>query len=119
MRRPDLLDAAGVEHGDAVGEIHRLALVVGDEDGRQPGAVVDFAQPQAQLLAHLGVQRAERLVEQQHARFDRHRAGERDALALAARQLRRIARAEAGKLHHVDELVDVRFRAGSAARGAA
>jgi hypothetical protein len=37
-RRPDLLDAAGVENGDAIGKIHRLALVVGDDDGRQPGA---------------------------------------------------------------------------------
>ena len=56
-----------------------------------PSLVVQLAQPAAQLLAHLGVERAERLVEQQHARLDRQRAGERHALALAAGELRRIA----------------------------
>ena len=39
--------------------------------------------------AHLGVERAEGLVEQQDARLDGERAGERDALALAAGELRR------------------------------
>ena len=53
------------------------------------------AQPLPQLLPHLGVQRAERLVEQQHLRLRRQRARQRDALPLAARQLRRVARAEA------------------------
>ena len=41
----------------------------------------------AQLLAQLGVERSERLVEQQHARTHGERAGEGDALALAAGQL--------------------------------
>jgi hypothetical protein len=49
------------------------------------------AQPAAQFLAHLGVERAERLVEQQHARLDGQRAGQRHALPLAARELRRVA----------------------------
>ena len=62
----------------------------------------------AQVLAHLGVERAERLVEEQHARLDGERAGERDALALAARQLRGIALLEARKLHHVEQLGDAR-----------
>jgi hypothetical protein len=53
--------------------------------------VVQPPQPAAQLLAHLGVERAERLVEQQHLRLDRERAGERDALPLPARELRGIA----------------------------
>ena len=42
-----------------------------------------------QLLPHLGVERAERLVEQQHLRLGRERAGQRDALPLAAGELRR------------------------------
>ena len=37
--------------------------------------------------AHLGVERRERLVEQQHARLDRQRPGQRDPLLLAAGQL--------------------------------
>ena len=49
------------------------------------------AQPLAQLGADLRVERAERLVEQQHPRLDRQRAGERHALALAAGELVRVA----------------------------
>ena len=39
------------------------------------------------LLAQLQVERAERLVEQQHARLEHERTRERDALLLAAREL--------------------------------
>ena len=49
------------------------------------------AQPAAQFLAHLGVQRAERLVQQQHVRLDGQRARQRHPLPLPARKLRRIA----------------------------
>ena len=49
--------------------------------------VVQAAQPRPQLRADLRVERAERLVEQQHPRLDRERAGERHALALAAGEL--------------------------------
>ena len=58
-------------------------------------------QPRAQLLAHPRVERAERLVEQQHLGLDRERPGERHALALAARELRRVA---VGEAVEVDEL---------------
>ena len=97
-RRPDLLDPAVVHDHDPVGDVHRLFLVVGHEHGRDVGLVVQPAQPRAQLLAHPRVERTERLVEQQHLRLDGERAGERHALALAARQLCRIA---------VRELVDL------------
>ena len=53
--------------------------------------VVEAAQPGAQLLANARVERAERLVEQQHLRLDGERARERHPLPLAARELRRIA----------------------------
>ena len=52
-------------------------------------------------LRTLRVQRAEGLVEQQHARLDGERARERDALTLAAGELRRIAAAEAVELHEL------------------
>jgi hypothetical protein len=47
--------------------------------------VVEAPQPCAQLLAHGGVERPEGLVEEQYTRLDGERAGERHALALAAR----------------------------------
>src|SRR5262249_27747627 len=57
--RADLLDLAAIQHHDAVGELDRLLLVVGNEDGGVTGAVVDLAQPAAELAADLGVERAE------------------------------------------------------------
>ena len=100
----DLLDPALVQHDDAVGELDRLLLVVGDEDGGVAGAVVDLAQPAAELAPDLGVERAERLVEEEDARLDGERAGERHALALAAGELARIALLEAGELDEVEKL---------------
>ena len=76
-----------VEHGDAVGDLHRLLLVVRDEDRRHVHLLVQAAQPVAQLGPHARVEGAERLVEEQDARLRGERAGERHALALAAREL--------------------------------
>ena len=59
-----------VHDNDAVGDFKRLLLVVRDKHRRHMNLVVEVAQPAPQLLAHLGIERAERLVEQQHARFD-------------------------------------------------
>ena len=101
--RADLLDPALVQDDDAVGEFERLLLVVGDEDGGVAGLVVDLAQPAAQLAADLGVERAEGLVEQQQARLDGQRAGQRDALALAAGELGRIALLEPVELDQLEE----------------
>jgi hypothetical protein len=38
--RVDPPDAAQVHDGDPVGDLHRLRPVVGDEDRREPGALV-------------------------------------------------------------------------------
>ena len=91
-----------------VGDSHRLLLVVGDQDGGDVDLVVQAPQPLAQLRADLRVEGAERLVEQQHARLDRERAGERHALALAARELARVALVVAGEPDDAEQLVDAR-----------
>ena len=96
--RPSLIDH------DLLGDLERLLLVVRDEDRRHVDLVVQAAQPRAQLLAHAGVERAERLVEQQHARLHGERAGQRHALALAAGELRRVARAEVGEPDELEQL---------------
>ena len=64
-----LLDPAFVHHDQLLGDVHRLLLVVGDEDRRHVHLLVEAAQPGAQVLADLGVERAEGLVEQQHLRL--------------------------------------------------
>ena len=122
LRRADLLDAALVHDHDAVGHLERLLLVVGHEDAGEADLVVQPPQPAAQLLADLGVERAEGLVEEEHARLDREGAGEGDALALAAGELRGQAVGEPVELDHAQEahhlLADLRLR-GPGARGAA
>ena len=85
-RAADLLEPAVVHDGDLVGDLHRLLLVVRDEDRRHVHDVVELAQPLAQLGAHARVERAERLVEEQHLRLGRERAREPHPLPLAARR---------------------------------
>ena len=64
------------------------------------------AQPAAQFLAHLGVERAEGLVEQQHLGLDGQGARQCDALPLAAGELRRIAIGQPVELHEAEQLHD-------------
>ena len=94
-RSADLLDPALVEHREAVAHRQRLLLVVRDVDEGDPELLLDPLQLDLQLLAQLQVERAERLVEQERLRPVHDRARERDALALAAGELRRLAAAVA------------------------
>ena len=82
---------------------------------------MEDAQPLPQLRADLRVQRAERLVQQQHARLDRERAGERHALALAAGELVRVAVLVAGEPDDAEQLADLLsdLRLGQLAHGEA
>ena len=105
-RRADLLDPAAVHHGDAIGDRERLLLVVRDVDRRDPELELDAADLLAQLHAHLRVERRERLVEQEHARLDRQRARERDALLHAARELVRVALAGVAEPDELEQLFD-------------
>ena len=65
--------------------------------------LVQAAQPAAQFLAHVGVERAKRFVQQQHPRLDGQRPRQRHPLALAARQLVRIARRGVAQLHQFEQ----------------
>ena len=69
----------------------------------------------ADARAQRRVERGERLVEQHDLGLDRERAGERDALLLAARELVGIASAEAGEPDELEQLADAPAR--RAARG--
>ena len=109
-RRPDLDDLAVVENGDAIGHRQRFALVVGDEDEGDAELLLQRLQLLLHLLAELEVERAERLVEQQHLGPVHQRAGKRHALALAAGKLRRTALLVSGELDHGERV----FRLGLA-----
>ena len=82
----DLDDAAVTHQHDAVGERHRLALVVGDVDGRHAELASGGAELPAHLLAELLVDGRQRLVEEQHARLADDRARQRSLLPGARRQ---------------------------------
>ena len=76
-------DAPVVEHDDLVGERDRRQPV-GDDD-RRPVAH-DLAQPGADLRLGRGVDGRGRVVEDEDARIDQERAGDRDPLPLPARE---------------------------------
>jgi hypothetical protein len=64
---------------------------VGDVDEGDADVVLDRLQLELHLLAQLQVERAQRLVEEEHPRLVHERPRERDALLLAARELPRLA----------------------------
>ena len=71
---------------------------------RDPG--VQLAQPGPELLADLGVEGAERLVEQEHPRLDGQGPGQGHALALAAGELGGVAVGQVPDAHQIEQLVD-------------
>ena len=89
---PVLRDPSALEDDDAVGEHRGVDGVVRDDEPRT-GCVGEVApELAADLQARAGVERGERLVEQQETRFADERTRERDPLGLATGQLRRACR---------------------------
>jgi hypothetical protein len=97
--------AAQVHYADAVGEREGLFLVVRDQHGGDAELALHAADGPAQLLADLGVQRAEGLIEQQHLRLVRQRARHGDALLLAAGELRGQALVHAFERHELQQFL--------------
>ena len=72
------------EERDAVGDGEGVLLVVRDEERGDAEAVERGAQLIAHVAAQRGIEVGQRLVEQEDAGLDDERAGEGDALLLAA-----------------------------------
>ena len=87
-----------------------------DVDEGDPDLVLDALQLQLHLLAELEIERAERLVEQQHLRVVDERARERDALLLAAGQLLRLSLPAAGEIDELEHLEHARRGSRPSAR---
>ena len=104
--RAELLHRSLRHHRDAIGDGQRLLLVVGDEQRRDPEIGLDAADLVAQARSNLGVERAQRLIEQQHRRFDRQRPRQRHPLLLAARELMRVLRRLVGELNEFEDVGD-------------
>ncbi|MNM96029.1 hypothetical protein D3C81_1084930 [compost metagenome] len=106
IRPSDLLHLAFGKHGDAVGHGQGFFLVVGNEDEGDAGLRLDRLQFLTHRLAQLEVECGQRLVEQQHLGMRRQRAGQGDALLLAAGKLGRLALGEAFHLHQREHFTD-------------
>ena len=116
VRRVALQQPAVLQHRHAVGHDQRFLLVVGDDDEGDADLVLQPLQFELHGAAQLLVERAERLVEQQQARPLDQRAGQRDALLLAAGELLGLAVGERGELRGRQHLVDPRADLGSRGR---
>jgi hypothetical protein len=103
----DLLDPPLVHHGDPVRQRERLGLIVRHIDERDADLLLQIDQLDLHLLAQLGVERGQRLVEQQHCRMRDQRPADRHPLLLAAGKLVRIAFAEAGQAHILEGFADL------------
>ena len=122
LRWADLLDLALAHHRQAIAHGQRFLLVVGDVHERDADLAVQLLQLELERTPQLGVERAERLVEQQHPGSQHQRTGQRDPLLLTARQLVRLAGRELAEPDEVERLADaaaafvLRAVAGTAAR---
>src|SRR5262249_29377732 len=105
-RRSDLLDPAVAQYDDLARNLHRLLLVVRDDDRGDVDLVVEAQQPCAQLLADPSVQRSERLVEEEHFRVDRERPRQSHPLALTTGELSGITLREPFQLDELEQVMD-------------
>src|SRR5262249_53234520 len=103
----DLHDPAAVHDAEALAERHGLLLVVRDHDEGDAEALLDVEQLELRVLAQLLVERGQRLIEQQQFRPLDQRTRQRYALALAARQLVRLAREERAHFDDLEDLADL------------
>ena len=87
-RGADLLDDAVVHDDDPVGHRHRFHLVVRHVQGRRVHALVQGAELAAHQLAHLRIERPERLVHQERPGLAHDGPPEGHPLAVAAGQPR-------------------------------
>ncbi len=92
------------EDRDPIGEICRLADVVGHKEDRLPRFLPDLLQLLVQDVASLSVERGERLVHEQDPRIHGEGAGNRDTLSHAPRQLMRVRASESGEMHHAQKM---------------
>ena len=103
--RAHLEQAPEIHDADAVGQRERLFLVMRHQHGGDAQLALHLADRAPQLLADLGVQCPEGLIQQQHLGLVGERAGHRDALLLAAGQLGRQALVHALQRHQTQQLL--------------
>ncbi|MNB90144.1 hypothetical protein D3C75_371970 [compost metagenome] len=100
LRRANLHDVAFVHHQHRVGDRKGLALIVGHVQRGDVELLLQLADFIAHAASKVGVEVTQRLIKQQHFRFEDQRAGQRHALLLAAGDLVDKAVFKALQIHH-------------------
>src|SRR5689334_16373495 len=96
MGRRELLDGTALAHdGDAIAEPRDHRQIVTDQDIGEAALATQPLEQRQDLGLKNRIEGRRRLVEQHEVRLEDERAGNGDALALAAGQLMRIAEAMA------------------------
>ncbi len=90
VARARLHEAAAVEDGHVVGDVGDHAEIVGDQQDRHPGLVLEPGQQGENLGLRGDVEGGGRLVGDQERGFQDQRHGDHGALAQAAGQLERV-----------------------------
>src|SRR3954447_6036276 len=101
-----LLQLSIVQDCDPVGQLERLILVMRNKNRGLARALVDIAQPAAEVFSHLCIQSPKGLIQEQHPRLHRQCPRKRHALALTTRELGWKALLQPRKLDEVEELAD-------------
>ena len=104
LRGPELHDPAAVHDGEPVRHLEGLLLVVGDEDEGDADLLLQRGQLGSQRVPQLRVERAQRLVQQQHRRLEDQRPRQGDALLLPAGHLVGAAAGVLGEPHQLERL---------------
>ena len=103
----DLGDPTQVHHRHPVAEVPHHAQVVGDEDERDAELLAQVLEQVHHLRLDRHVEGADRLVGDDHLGLYGQRAGDADALALAAGELVRVAVVVLGvEPDHLQQLLD-------------
>ena len=93
-----------IHHHDPVGKRHCLDLIMGNVDCSGADLLVDFLDFDPHLHPKLGIQVGQGLVKQKHFGVADDRAPHRNALALAAGKLLRLAVDQIGDVEHAGSL---------------
>ena len=115
----ELDDPAEVHHGDPRRDELDDREIVRDEDVGQPEPLLQVAQQVHDLRLDRDVERGHRLVADDEARLDGERAGDADALPLAAGELVRVAPGVFRRESDESQQLRARARVGARPRGRA
>ena len=105
-RPPELMDTPVLHDCDAIGHAHGFILIVSDQDCGDPERLLKPANLDLHIEPQILIERRKWFVEEEHARLDGERSGERHALLLTTGQLTRKALAPFVEMDEADEFAD-------------